>query len=151
MQLLKLEKRFKQKDIRVDIFRAPGHANIKGRLDLRSGRGKICIYRYRSGMKAMTAPRQKARLRRKLPRQKYIFFPSRSTKRYNSNFFSLYQLQKVLLTIANKKKYLFSRNYDFISNLTCARGMKDPAVPLALGSISQFSENYLTRVLCFFK
>ena len=34
-----------------------------------------------------------------------IFFPSRSTKRYDSKFFLLYQLQIVLLTFANKKKY----------------------------------------------
>ena len=38
-------------------------------------------------------------------RARNIFFPSRSTKRYNSKFFSLYQLQIVLLTIANKNKY----------------------------------------------
>ena len=55
-----------------------------------------------SGMKAMTAPRQEARPRQKC-RARNIFFPSRSTKRYNSKFFSLYQLQIVLLTIAYKK------------------------------------------------
>ena len=73
--------------------------------------------------------RARRRGRAEICRARNIFFPSRSTKRYNSNFFSLYQLQIVLLTIANKKKYWFSRNYDFISNLTCARGMKDPAAP----------------------
>ena len=31
------------------------------------------VRKFRSGMKAMTAPRQEARPRRKLPRQKYIF------------------------------------------------------------------------------
>ena len=38
-------------------------------------RGDIAVgeFEFGSGMKAMTAPRQEARPRRKLPRQKYIF------------------------------------------------------------------------------
>ena len=83
------------------------------------------VYGSGSGMKAMTAPRGRA----ENCRARNLFFPSRSTKRYNSKFFSLYQLQIVLLTIANRKNISFSRNYDFISNFTCARGMKDPAAP----------------------
>ena len=55
-------------------------------------------YFFRSGMKAMTAPR------RKLPRQKYIF-SLLEAQRGIIPFFSLYQLQIVLLTIANRKKY----------------------------------------------
>ena len=62
---------------------------------LKLARGNTMYGLNGSGMKAMLP-------RRKLPRQKYIF-PFSKHKEVKFQFFSLYQLQKVLLTIANKK------------------------------------------------
>ena len=85
-----------------------------------------------SGMKAMTAPRLCA----EICRARNIFFLSRSTKRCNSIFFSLYHLQIVLLTIAYTKIHYFYRNNDFDGDLKGVRGMKAPAAPCRATCVS---------------
>ena len=82
-------------------------------------------------------------------RARNIFFLSRSTKRCNSIFFSLYHLQIVLLTIANTKiHYFFYRINDFNGDLTCVRVWKPlPCrdVPLALVAVcGSFTLIFLT-------
>ena len=92
------------------------------------------------GMKARTVPR----CRSEICRARNIVFLSRSTKRCNSVFFSLCQLQIVLQQLPIQKYIIFYRNNDFNGDLTCVRGRKAPSVqcralPLALVAVYHIS------------
>ena len=80
-------------------------------------------------MKAMTAPRQEARPRRKLPRQKYIF----PFSKHKEVLFQIFSLQIVLLTIANKKILVFPKLW-FYKQFDMCQGYERPcrAVPCHL-------------------